>query len=173
MGPETTRLARVDPGPSQSYGVLSALLTVVGAALVVLAFTLLDWFEIDGGPVSKSTFSEVHKALDQVDGLAAGPAKLYFSWLGWALLAAAALIALAAAVPSLGALRVLGAIVALAALAATFVAIKLVKHVDTASADQLTYSDYLKHARFGFYFAVVGFLVIAVGAAIGPSRRRR
>ncbi len=170
MGPETTRLARIDPGASQTFGVLSALLTAVGAVLVVVAFTTLHWFSGDTGSGPSSTFSNIHKVLDGAGKFAEGPAKLYFSWLGWVLLAAAALTALIAAAPTVGRpFRVVGTLIAVAGIVATFFAIKLAK---TSALDR-GYIDYLKHARFGFYFAVGGFLLIGVGAIIGPSSKRR
>jgi hypothetical protein len=51
----------------------------------------------------------------------------------------------------------------------TFLAIKLTRSVDIAGFP--TYGDYLKHARLGFYLAVVGFALIGAGGAIGPRRK--
>lgn len=174
MGPETTRMARLDPGPSQSFGLVSAVLTGLGTLLVVLAFTALDWYGENGVSGSDSKFSDIHKALDRVGDFAQGPAKLYFSWLGWALLAAAAITALVAALPTVGApFRVIGVLVAIAAIVLTFLSIQLIKNNDTLPEAYRGYGTWLKHARIGFYVAVAGFVLIGVGAAAGPSRTRR
>jgi hypothetical protein len=174
MGPETTRMARLDPGPSQRFGVVSAVLTGLGALLVILAFTALDWYGDGGVSGSKSKFSDIHKTLDLVGGFAQGPAKLYFSWLGWALLAAAAVTALLAALPTVGMpFRVFGAAAAVAGIVATFLAIQLLKNSDAVPRSYRGYSTWLKHARIGFYVAVAGFVLMAVGAATGTSRTRR
>jgi hypothetical protein len=169
MGPETTRMARLDPGPSLAFGVLGSLIAAVGAVLVVLSFTVLDWFTRGAEP--NSHFSQIHRVLDREGSLAAGTAKLYFSWLGWALLVAVVVFALLANLPSplTTAFRVIGALGAVAAIAVTFVAIKLV----SAPAGAPSYSEYLKHTRIGFYVAIVGFLLVGVGAAVGPADQRR
>jgi hypothetical protein len=174
MGPETTRMARLDPGPSERFGVVSAVLTGLGALLVIVAFTALNWFPKNVVAGSSSKFSDIHKALGLIGGLAEGPAKLYFSWLGWALLAAAAVTALLAALPAVGApFRVIGVLVAVAGIAMTFVAIHLLKSSDQVPSSYNSYSGWLKHARIGFYVALAGFALMAVGAATGPSRSRR
>jgi hypothetical protein len=174
MGPVTTRMARLDPGPSQRFGVVSAVLTALGALLVILAFTALDWYGDGGVSGSKSKFSDIHRSLDLVGGFAQGPAKLYFSWLGWALLAAAAVSALLAALPTAGTpFRVVGVVIAVAGIVATFLAIQLLKNSDAVTGAYRGYSTWLKHARIGFYVAVAGFVLMAVGAATGPSRTRR
>jgi hypothetical protein len=174
MGPETTRMARVDPGPSQRFGVLSAVFTGLGVVSVILAFTAFDWYGTGGVSGSQSKFSDVHKVLNEIKELAQGPAKLYFGWLGWVLLAAAALTALAAALPTIGTpFRVVGVLVAVAGVVVTFLAIQLLKDSSLLPSDYRGYWTWLKHARLGFYAAVAGFVLMAVGAAIGPSRTRR
>ncbi|PZS17515.1 MAG: hypothetical protein DLM57_08340, partial [Pseudonocardiales bacterium] len=168
MGPITTRMARIDPGPSQSFGMVGALIAALGAILVIVAFTAVDWFKKGSG--SHSHFSDIHRALDQGKGFAAGPAKLYFAWLGWTLLVAVVIVALLANLPSpaAAALRILGSLLALAAIALSFLAISLAK----SGLHGPAYTTYLKDARLGFYLAVGGFLLAGIGAAIGPMRRR-
>jgi hypothetical protein len=165
MGPETTRMARLDPGPGLAFGVLGTVIAAVGAVLVVLSFTVLDW--LTRGSEPDSHFRTIRRVLSRDAVPAAGPAKLYFSWLGWALLVAVVVFALLANLPSplTNAFRVIGALGAAAAIAVTFVAIKL--------ADGPAYSEYLKHARIGFYVAVGGFLLVGIGALVGPARERR
>ena len=64
--------------------------------------------------------------------------------------------------PALRALRVLGVVTAFAAAGLSFLAIQLT--------DSRGYVDWLKDARIGFYLAVVGFVLIGIGAAIGPRK---
>ncbi|MDT4928397.1 MAG: hypothetical protein QOF92_1264 [Pseudonocardiales bacterium] len=148
--------------PSQSFGVVGAAIAVVGAALVVVAFTALNWFKGNGS----SKVSDIHKVLDGApSNTVSGLANAYFSWLGWVLLALAAIIAIAANAPSpaSGALRGVGVVVGLGAAVLTLFAIKL-----SSGGPDLT--AYLKDGRVGFYATLAGFVLIAVGAAIGPRR---
>lgn len=150
-------------GGGNSIGVVGSLLAVIGAAAIIVAFTAVNWFSDFG---TKNHFSDLHKITNTTFG--AGVAKAYFGWLGWVLLAVTVILALAANVPSAAAaaLRPLGAVVALVSIGLTFWAIKL------SSAGTPGYSEYLKHARVGFYLAVAGFLIAGIGALIGPHRSR-
>ncbi len=149
-------------------GPLGPVLTVVGAALGVIAFTTLNWFKSGG-----STFSDIHGSLQDVGWMATGPADAYFSWLGWTLLVVAALMALAAVTLRAAALlRILTPIVCLAAIALTVPAIKLIHGMSPILGVAGHLSDYLKDARAGFYLAVLGFVLLGGGAAAGPWRRR-
>jgi hypothetical protein len=184
MGPVTTQFARIDPGPSQTFGGLSATITALGGILLVVAFTAVNWFEGSG----QSHVSNVHSVLSAFGDLAAGPAKLYFSWLGWTLLVVATIAGLIAAVPTVGRVfRAIAPVVAAGGLVATFLAVRLVGSSGLASGgilysptdatDELpnpglSYFDYLKEARLGFYLAVAGFVLVGVGALIGPRNRR-
>jgi hypothetical protein len=170
MGPQTTRMARLDPGPSQGFGVFGAVTAAIGAIAVVVSFFALDWFT--KGTEPHSHFKDVHDVLNEVGPLAAGTAKAYFSWLGWALLVAVAVIALVANMPSPLAtpFRIIGALAAAATIGVTFLAIKLISAPAGERAEP--YSEYLKHTRIGFYVAIAGFLVMGIGAVIGPRGRR-
>jgi hypothetical protein len=147
---------------TQSFGVVGAAIAIVGAAAVIIAFTALDWFK--GGSSKVSDIKTVLDAAPSND--VSGLANAYFSWLCWVLLAVAAIAAIAANAPSpaSGPLRGVGVVVGLAGAVLTLFAIKL------SSSGPQGLSDYLKDARIGFYFAIVGFVVIAVGAAMGPRR---
>jgi hypothetical protein len=148
-------------GGGNSIGVVGSLLALIGAAAIIVAFTAVDWFSGFGG---HSHFSDLHDITK--GGGSTGIAKAYFGWLGWVLLAATVLLALGANIPSPAAtvLRPLGAIVGLASVGLTFWALKF------ESGSRPGYSEYLKHARIGFYLAAAGFLVAAIGAMIGPRR---
>jgi hypothetical protein len=165
MGPVTTKFAKIDPGPSQTFGTAGALLALLGTVLVAVALTAANWFND-----SHTRPSNFRATFDALESAAAQPAKAYFTWLGWVLLAAALLAALIAVVPTIGtAFRVIAPLLAVAAIVLTFLAIKLTRSVDIAGFP--TYGDYLKHARLGFYLAVVGFALIGAGGAIGPRRK--
>lgn len=167
MGPVTTQFARLDPGPSRKFGILGALLTAAGALLIVLAFTVIDWFK---GPSGTTRPGDLHRILSHAGNLSEGLSKAYFSWLGWALLALAVLTALIAAAPTLGGpFRIIGPVVAAAAIAVTFVGIQLFRS-SVVNGTGVSYSTYLNNARVGFYLTLAGFVLIGIGAALGPRR---
>lgn len=149
----------------QGFGVVGAIFAVVGAILGVVALTAVNWFTQTGSD-PRSHFGDVHRLLNEAGPFATGVSKLYFAWLAWALLAAAFVFAILAVLPTpaSGPLRALGAIAALAGIGVTFWAGKLL----TTSSP--SYTEYLKHARLGFYFILGAFLLIGIGALIGPGR---
>lgn len=138
------------------FGVVGTVTAAVGAILVVISFTAVDWFK--GGV----QFSDVGNA---TGSNAPQPADAYFSWLGWLLFIVTVVLCIAACTPSPAAqaLRAIGAILAAISIAFTFFAIRFT--------NGSAYTDYLKNARIGFYFALVGFLLMGIGALIGPRRR--
>lgn len=169
MGPITRRMARLDPGPSQSFGLLGAAFAAAGALLLILALTAVNWFTTAG--LGSTHAGDLKKILQSGTG-AVGIAKAYFAWLGWALVVAVVVLAILANLPWPLAriFRVIGAIVAALGIALTFLAIRL---TSTTGANSPTYGDYLDHARMGFYLAIAGFLLVGIGCVIGPSRTRR
>ena len=168
MGPVTTQFARLNPGPSQTFGWLSLLVTAVGAAMVVVAFTAVDWGQ------RSDSFRQLNSYLRAIDSLHNGVmtepvARAYFSWLGWALLVVCAVCAALAAVPVIGvAFRFLGPLLAAAAVVLTFLAIKLIANSDRLGITE-GYRYYLRHARVGFWLTLAGFVIIGVGSALGPG----
>jgi len=164
------------PPGGQSFGVVGAVLAVVAAVAGILAFTATNWFS--GGGNSK--FGDVHDVLTQLDKIDAanGISVLYFSWLAWVLLAVGVIAALVANLPSSasGPLRALGVVVGVAGIVITLLAIKIVSkgsaggQVSNAPAG---YGDYLKEAAKApsLYLSLGAFLLVAIGAAIGPRRR--
>lgn len=181
--------------PARRFGVAGAGVTLVGFVAVVLAFTVLRWFRNGRlGPFLESVgdnskFGQISDSYDKfrsgltaagagdlVHDLHLGVGPTYFDWLAWVLLAGAGLAAVLAVTPTAVSpvFRVLGPVVAVAAIGLTFWAIYFLR-VTGALKDQLGgdtpgYSDYLSHAYVGFWFAVGGFLLIGLGAAIGPHR---
>jgi hypothetical protein len=168
MGPMTTRFAKLDPGPNDRFGVVGGSLAVVGAVLAVIAFLAVNWFD-DGG---RSHFSDTHRAVQALDdaGAANGLAVAFFGWLAWVSLIIVLVVALLANVPNplVGALRGIGFVLGLGGAALTFASIKLSS--GTLQGDTTTYGDYLKHAGTGFWLTVAGFVVMGIGALIGPRR---
>jgi hypothetical protein len=171
--PSPSFFDQTDNPPSarqQRFGALGLGVAAAGAVLSIIALTAVDWFTHTGtdGP---SKVSHINSALKQADVLhaASGLSKAYFGWLAWALLIVGVLCAVTASVPSsiVPAARVAGAAVGLAAAVLTFIAIKFL------TTSEPGYTEYLKHARLGFYLAVVGFVLIGVGSGIGAHRANR
>ncbi|MGN6608583.1 MAG: hypothetical protein ACTHMS_16430 [Jatrophihabitans sp.] len=153
------------PGAAgRSLGIVALVLTVLGAAAVVVGFTALNWFTGS----DRSHFSDIGKVTKALGDQANSFSDAYFHWLGWVLLAVAAVVAVVAALPSgfAAAARTLGVLIGLAAAGATVWALKFEGTGGPA------FSEYIKHARAGFYVAGGGFLLIAIGAAVGPRRAR-
>ena len=160
------RTAVTDPaGPGGTtvrigYG---ALLATAGFIVVLLAFTLFAWLD-----KASATFSRIDEVLGGKGRLFNGWARAYFGWLAWVLAGLTFLTAFLASFPSrvAGWFRVAGAVLAAVSIALTFVSIKLfITNIPS-------YSQYLAHARWGFYLALAGFLVMGVGAAVGRPRAR-
>jgi hypothetical protein len=165
------------PAAQAPVGIPGVVAAVVAAVLGVLAFTVLNWF--DSGS-DHSHFSDVRDVLKLLHTVGAdhGTAYLYFNWLAWVLLAVAVVAAIAAnlATPLATPLKIFAALVGLAGIAVTFIAIDLVGTVpagaDTGDAPS-SYTDYLKHSRIAFYFAVAAFLLTTIAALIAPRRDTR
>lgn len=167
MGPETTKFARIDPGPSHAFNFVASAIADVGFVLVLVSFLGLDWF-LGGTQDRPADFGGVHDLLDSAGGSARGLASAYFSWLAWGLLAVTFLCALAALVPTVGRpFRVLAPVVAAASVLVTFLSI------DLLHADGLSYGDYFDEVTIGFWLTVVGFVLMGAAAVIGPRRTAR
>lgn len=149
----------------RKFGVAGAVLAVIAAALGIVSFTAVDWFADLGQRAHFGDIGKIAKAADQNT-----IAKFYFSWLGWVLLAAVVVLALLACLPAATTplFRTLGVLVGLGGIALTFLALPFAG----TSGQGTSYTDYLKHARIGFYLALAAFLVGAIGAAIGSRRAR-
>lgn len=151
-------------GSERKFGVVGAVLAVVAAALGIISFTVIDWFTDLG---QRAHFGDIGNIAKQADQNTI--AKLYFSWLGWVLLAAVVVFALLACLPTAATalFRTLGVLVGLGGIALTFFALSF-----AGTGSDLSYTDYLKHARIGFYFALGAFLIGGIAAAIGSRRAR-
>jgi hypothetical protein len=168
--PGTAQVQQQQPTPERRvrgvsglrFGYIGALVALVGAALVVIAFTTLSWLKQDD-----STFAKIHQRLAGSHAFVSGFTQAYFSWLGWVLFGVVLAVALGANLPysRIAMLRPIGFLLALVAIGLTFWAIKF-----TSSAYP-TYFDYLRLQRLGFYFAIGGFLITGIGALFGAKRR--
>jgi hypothetical protein len=152
------------PGGGDSFGIAGTVLALLGGVVLVVSFTALDWFSAFQGGSGGESFGQVGDLVDQPS--AAGFASAYFHWLAWVFLIVVVIAGVLSSVPSpaLRVFRIIGTVVGLAAAGLTFLAIKL------GNSGVTPYTEYLKHARVGFYFAIVGFLLAGIGAAIGPRR---
>ncbi|HET6875945.1 MAG TPA: hypothetical protein VFH38_00295 [Jatrophihabitans sp.] len=180
-------------GGTRTFGVVGFAVALIGAVLVLLSFTLLKWLHTDNTDsifhnLGSSKYSQLHDHLTTLQHEAAqggasqyihlGVAPAYFSWLGWVLLAGCAVLALLAVLPSplSPLLRVLGLLAGLAGVGLTLWAMDLVS-VSGPLAAQLGskapgYTDWLRHSWLGAWFALAGFLLLGIGAAIGARRAR-
>ncbi len=146
----------VAPVSSDSFGIAGTVLALLGGILAVVAFTAVNWFS-----GSNTTFGDIS---DRLGGNANGFATAYFGWLGWVFLVVAVVAGVLSSVPTpaLRVFRIVGTVVGFAGAGLTFLAIDL--------ANGTSYSQYIEHARLGFYFAVIGLALAGIGAAIGPRR---
>ncbi len=176
--------------------VAGLVLAVIAAVLGILSLFVFGWYRdnfksVSGGANSSSNskFSKIHDALNQLQHLidsnpsagkfiSLGVAPIYFSWLGYLLIAAAVVLALIAALPTGGAVmlfKVLTAIVSLAGIGLTLWAIDLFSLAPAAQASATGgtpngYGDWIKHTSFGAWAMGVAFLLCLIAALIPPKR---
>jgi hypothetical protein len=161
------------PAPAApAIGGLGLTLVAIGAVLVVLAYVELDWYGIaakaaDSAPAT--SFRNLHASIDQFGGARA--AAVYFDWLSWTLLIAAIVLGAAANVESRLAdtARVLGFVVGAGGLLSTYYA--LLQYADAQADAGAARHNPLFNASWGLMTVLVGYLLLAVGAALGPRRR--
>lgn len=153
----------------RAIGVPGIVLVLGGAVLVLLAIRFLHWYDVPSGHDSSGdvTFRKLHGSAEQLGG--AGVASAYFGWLAWVLLLAGIVVGVAANVPSpvSDPLRVGGFLVGLVGSAGTYYALK--QHFNATGSRH----DVFHNATWGVWAALVGFLLIAAGAALGPRRTSR
>jgi hypothetical protein len=155
-------------GDGRSFGLPGAVLVIVGAALVLIAFRFLDWYDVGGGTDSagNATFSKLHNTADQLSG--AGAARAYFDWAAWVLVIALVVGGIAAnlPVPVADGLRVVGFLIGLIGAGATYFAIAQLHNAQiTAGAAK---HNLLYNSTWGLWAAFAGYLIGAIGAGLGP-----
>ncbi len=140
----------------------AVVLVLLGAALVLVSFRFLDWYEVvrRADSAGNVTFATLHSNADQLSGV--GVATAYFDWLAWLLLILLIGVGIAAnlSVPMTDALRVTGFLLGVVGAAATYFAIAQLHDAQVAAGAQ-------KHSVF--YNSIW-----AVGRSHRlPGRRRR
>ena len=148
----------------RALGVVGLVISIIGAALVVISFTALDWLSGDDGfgGTDKVTFRNLH---DLVGSDAPALPRLYFNWLAYALLAVVLVLAVLGNLPtgSHALWRILGGVGGIAGVIITFFALYN---------GGTTLADLYKYGSAGFWLAMAGFFVLAIGALVGPRRVR-
>jgi hypothetical protein len=147
----------------QAPGVAGVVLAGIGAILLILSFTGLNWLGRSG---PNASFSDIHDATKNLDK--ALP-KAYFGWLGWALLAAVIVVAILANMPlgsSVNILRALGLLIGLAAMAITLFALHSASGADWSP----FFKSLKKNGDVGLWLAFGGFLIAGIGAVVGPRK---
>ncbi len=163
----TDRRRRVpQPAPRRRANPVALAIVAAGTVLVVVSFTALDWYRIAG---QGTTFANLRTDLDS-PGAPLLP-KIYFSWLGWALLAITVLAAVAALLP-IGTpgrvLRVLAPVFGVVALLITLLALNTLWTELRRVSDEAAGLGVFKYSTIGLYLALIGFAVAGIGGALGP-----
>jgi hypothetical protein len=150
------------PESNDTFGITGAVLGLLGGVALVVAFTAVQWL---GGDFGNRSFGDVGNYVSRTD--ATGFATAYFGWLAWAFLIVGVVCAVASSFPNpaLRVLRIIGVVIGFAAAGLSFLAVDL-NH-------QFSYTHFIASARIGFYLAVVGYVLVGIGAAYGPSREIR
>jgi hypothetical protein len=143
-------------------------LVLVGAALVLISFRFLDWYEVPHRADSAGavTFATLHSNADQLSGV--GSATAYFDWLAWLLLILLIGVGIAANLdaPATDGLRVVGVLLGVVGTAATYFAIAQLHNAQVAAGAQK--GSVFHNSTWGLWAAFIGYLTAAAGAAIGP-----
>lgn len=149
------------PPNAETFGIAGTVMALLGGIMLVVSFTALDWFAHITGGNGNASFGDISDIIGN-NSAAKGFASAYFGWLAWLFLIVVVIAGVLSSVPSpaMRIFRIIGVVVGFAAAGLSFLAVQL--------SDSGSYLDYLKDARIGFYFAVVGFVVAGIGAAIGP-----
>jgi hypothetical protein len=155
-------------GDRRSFGLPGAILAIVGAALVLVAFRFLDWYDVAGGTDSagNATFGKLRSTADQLGD--AGAARAYFDWLSWVLVIALVVAGIAAnlPVPAADGLRVVGFLVGLIGAGATYFAIAQLHNAQVSAGAEK--HNLLYNSTWGLWTAFAGYLLGAIGAGLGP-----
>jgi hypothetical protein len=147
---------------------------IVGAAVVLVSFTSLDWYAGSQGAdaVHGIGFSDLHHNLASLVMVPAAT-KAYFAWLAWVLLILVIVVALVANLPVVASngLRVLGLFLGLVGAAFTYYA--LAEYIQALHDQGAQPGGVLDHARAGIWLAMGGYVLAGLGASLGPLRREQ
>jgi hypothetical protein len=152
----------------RSIGARGIALLVAGLALVVLSVGALQWYRVQPGvdvAGSGFTFRDLQQNADQLN---APVAAAYFNWLAFALGVAVAVVGVLANVPlpGTGVLRVAGFLLGAAGAVATYYALAQLFYAQHAAGGSS--HSVLHNASYGLWCCLAGFVVAAIGAALGP-----
>ncbi len=175
--PSLRPLARGDvAGRPRRLGVLGMLVVTLGAIMLIMSFTSLDWRQRatgGGDNVGRIDFAALRQNLEHFPAAGRpGPAVAYFSWLCWVLLILLIIVGFAANVPTRRAngLRLTGFFLGLVGAAFTYYA--LTRYAQATHDLFGSGSGALDNADLGIWFALLGYLSAGAGAAIGPMTAR-
>jgi hypothetical protein len=152
-----------------TIGVPGVVLALVGAAFVLVSIRFLDWYDVStrgADTAGNVTFAKLRTSADQLGG--AGVATAYFDWLAWVLLIGMIVVGVGANLVTRisDVLRVVGFLIGLAGAASTYYA--LAQHFNaTASKHSVFYNS-----TWGLWLTLLGFLLGAAGAVLGPRSAR-
>lgn len=159
-------------GPDgRRIGVVGVGLVSLGAIMLILSFTTLEWRRVAarGDSVGEIDFAALRQNLEHFPaGGKPGATVAYFTWLCWVLLIALILLGYAANLPtpSSNGLRLGGFFLGLVGAAFTYYALS---RYSLATHDLFgTSSGALDNADLGIWFALGGYLLAGAGAAVGP-----
>lgn len=152
--------------PREKVGIIGLALAVVGAVLLILSFTTLNWYKPPGGK-----FSDLHDAAKAAD---AGLAKAFSGWLAWVLVALVIITAVLANLPIGGmalTFRIIAPVLGILGIVLTLLALNNYwsKVKDAAQAQGIDVGIF-NHSEIGLYFALAGFLIAGIAGVFGPRR---
>ena len=161
---------------TRHLGIPGMLLVIWGGAVLLLSFTRLEWKRRPqgGDVVQLIDFTALRRNLEHFPAAGRPSASVaYFDWLAWALLFALIVVGFAANVPwpAATALRLLGFVLGLVGAALTYYT--LARYAQATHDLFGTSSHALDNSEDGTWFAIGGYLVAGVGAALGPLAARR
>lgn len=157
----------------RSVRVTGVVLVLAGAVLVLVAFGLVDWYDVPAHNAADATdditFGALHSTATQLGGT--GLASAYFGWLAWLLLIGLILTGVAANLPfgATDPFRVAGFLFGVLGGTATYFAVAQL-HNAQVSAGAEKHSVFY-NSTWGLWAALSGFLIGAVGAVLGARTK--
>lgn len=156
----------VKSGPRLGYPGLA--LTLVGAVALLVSFTWVNWYAGTSGAdgIADIGFNDLHQNLEAFAAPAAST--WYFGWIAWSLLIIVLLLGVGANLPNqaVNSLRVAGLAVGLTGAAWTYYA--LAEYIQALQDRGATSAGVFTRAESGIWLAISGYLLVGVGAALGP-----
>jgi hypothetical protein len=146
---------------------------VIGAIMLLLSFTTLDWYPGSQGAdaLHGISFTDLHHNLGAL--LAPAATKVFFGWASWLLLILLIIVGFGANLPISAAneLRVLGLFLGLVGAAFTYYALS--EYMRALRDHGGGSGGALDNAQAGIWLALIGYLLAGAGAMIGPLPAKR